>query len=157
MRGDADFSRMAPNYATLRPFERDSSLVVRSRSELEAVANPATTFEEHFQLRLNKPMAVRLIVADSTGNGLISYEFANLAAGTYTLGSKGWPQPQIKQAAGLRWVYLYFVGDQRFRSRYQCGLNSEMHLTWMAPTAPPTPPTTEARPFQQPGVIPQGK
>ena len=137
MRGDPDFARYAPNYATLRPFSRDTAMVVQSKSEFEQVASPASDFNEYFHMRINRPMTVRMIVADSSGQGLITYEYANLAIGEYTVGSKGWPKPQVDMLLGNTTAYVYFVGDQRFRARYKLGLNEKHHLTYMPQPALP--------------------
>ena len=137
MRGDPDFTRFAPNYANLRPFTRDTALVVQSKSELENLSEASADYLEHFYLRIHRPMTIRMIVADSAGQGLISYEFPNLGQGEYTLGSKGWPKPQVDMAMGNPFVYVYFVGDQRFRTRYKLGLDSKNHLTYMPQPALP--------------------
>jgi hypothetical protein len=135
IKGDPDFVRLAPNYATLRPFTRDTSMVVQAESERQGKTPPPDGFTEYFHIRLNKPMALRLIVADTTGNGLITYEFPPIPAGDYTMGSKGWPQPQGALIRTWPWVYVYWVGDQRFRSRYQFRVDSKQHFTYMAPPA----------------------
>jgi hypothetical protein len=137
IRGDADFARFAPNYANLRPFTRDTAMVVQSKSEFEKLSEASADYLEHFYVRIHRPMTVRMIVADSAGQGLISFEFPNLAEGEYTLGSKGWPKPQVDMVRGLPFVYVYFVGDQRFRTRYKLGLDSKFHLTYMPQPALP--------------------
>ena len=137
MRGDADFARFAPNYANLRPFTRDTAMVVQTKSEFEKRADASADYLEHFYIRIHRPMTIRMIVADSSGQGLISYEFPNLALGEYTLGSKGWPKPQVNMVMGNPFVYVYFVGDQRFRTRYKLGLDSRNHLTYMPQPALP--------------------
>jgi len=137
VKGDPDFLRLAPNYAALRPFSHDTSMVTETESQHQGKTSPSDDFVEFMHLRLNKPMAVRLIVADTTGNGLITYEYPTLPPGTYTLGSKGWPVPQQELTKGLPWVYVYCVGDQRFRSRYQFRLDKRQHFTYMP--MPPQP------------------
>lgn len=137
VRGDADFARFAPNYSNLRPFTRDTALIVESKSEHEKAQNVPGDYLEHFYIRIHRAMTVRMIVADSTGQGLISYEFPNLTEGEYTLGTKGWPKPQVEKVAGNPFVYVYFVGDMRFRTRYKLGLDEKNHLTYMPqPTLP---------------------
>lgn len=131
IRGDADFARFAPNYSNLRPFTRDTAMVVQSKSEHEKLTEVSADYLEHFYLRIHRPMTVRMIVADSAGQGLISYEFPNLANGEYTIGTKGWPKPQIEMVTLQPFVYVYFVGDQRFRTRYKLGLDEKNHLTYM--------------------------
>lgn len=131
IRGDADFARFAPNYSNLRPFTRDSAMVVESKSEHEKLTDASADYLEHFYIRIHRPMTVRMIVADSAGQGLISYEFPNLANGEYTIGSKGWPKPQSEMVMLQPFVYVYFVGDQRFRTRYKLGLDDKNHLTYM--------------------------
>jgi len=128
---DPEFVRLAPNYSTLRPFERDTALVIQTASEHGGMAQPDQDFAESFHVRVNRAMAFRFIVADSTGNGLITYEWANLPEGEYTLGDKGWPLPQQTITQDHRWVYVYFVGDRRFRSRYQFLLDPKQHFTHM--------------------------
>lgn len=137
LRGDPDFARFAPNYANLRPFSRDTAMVVQSKSEFEKLPEASADYLEHFYIRIHRPMTVRMIVADSSGQGLISFEFPNLAVGEYTLGSKGWPKPQVDMVMGNPFVYVYFVGDQRFRTRYKLGLDSKNHLTYMPQPALP--------------------
>lgn len=131
IRGDADFARFAPNYSNLRPFTRDSAMVVESKSQHEKLTEASADYLEHFYIRIHRPMTVRMIVADSAGQGLISYEFPNLANGEYTIGSKGWPKPQNEMVMLQPFVYVYFVGDQRFRTRYKLGLDSRNNLTFM--------------------------
>ena len=137
LRGDPDFVRFAPNYANLRPFSRDTAMVVASKSEHENLTDASADYLENFYIRIHRPMTVRMIVADSSGQGLISYEFSNLAQGEYTVGSKGWPKPQGDMVMGNPFVYVYFVGDQRFRTRYKLGLDSKHHLTYMPQPALP--------------------
>jgi len=137
MRGDPDFARYAPNYSNLRPFTRDTAMVVLTKSEREQAANPTADYLENFYLNIHRPMTVRMIVADSAGQGLISFEFPNLGQGEYTIGAKGWPTPQVEMVMGNPFVYVYFVGDQRFRTRYKLGLDSKNHLTYMPQPALP--------------------
>jgi len=136
VKGDADFLRLAPNYSTLRPFSRDTSMVVETESQHRGKTPPPTDFVEFFHVRLNKPMLIRLIIADTTGNGLITYEYPELAVGNYTIGSKGWPIPQIDRTKGLPWVYAYWVGDQRFRARFQFKLDKDRHFVPMPGVEP---------------------
>jgi hypothetical protein len=131
--GDPDFTRMAPNYSTLRPFTRDTALVVETRSEAAGQDPPPPDQPQYFHLRVNRPLAVRFIVADSLGKGIITYEFADVPVGAYTLGSKGWPLPQTELTAGHRWVYAFFVGDRRFRNRFTFLLDDEGHFLYMPP------------------------
>lgn len=131
IRGDADFARFAPNYSALRPFTRDSAMVVATKSEHEQKTDAPADYLEHFYVRIHRPMTVRMIVADSAGQGLISYEFPGLGEGEYTLGTKGWPKPQVDLVKGNPFVYVYFVGDQRFRTRFKLGLDEKNHLTYM--------------------------
>lgn len=131
LRGDPDFTRFAPNYLSLRPFTRDTAMVVVAKSTREKAVEPPSDYLESFYVTIHRPMAVRMIVADSAGQGLISYEFPHLAQGEYTIGSKGWPKPQTESVAGLSRVYVYFVGDQRFRMRFLMGLDSKNNLTYL--------------------------
>ncbi|MEW5702299.1 MAG: hypothetical protein AB1792_08740 [Candidatus Zixiibacteriota bacterium] len=135
VKGDPDFLRLAPNYSALRPFSRDTSIMIETHSEHEGKTPPPEGYTEYFHVRLNKPMSVRLIVADTTGNGLITYEYEQVPAGTYTMGSKGWPVPQLEATKGMPWVYVYWVTDQRFRMKHQFRLDKKQHFTYM-----PTPP-----------------
>lgn len=137
LRGDADFTRYAPNYSALRPFTRDTAMMVQTKSEHEKVTNAPAGYLEHFYVRIHRGMAVRMIVADSAGLGLISYEFPYLPEGEYTLGTKGWPKPQVDAIANNPFVYVYFVGDQRFRMRYKLGVDEKRHLTYMPQPALP--------------------
>jgi hypothetical protein len=136
IKGDPDFPRYAPNYSSLRPFSRDSALAIQMKSEAEGVANPATDYAESFVIRVHRAMGLRVVVADSAGNGLITYEFPNLTEGDFTLGTKGWPTPQTNAVFGNPFIYVYFVGDQRFRARYKLGLDDKRRLTYM-PQPPP--------------------
>lgn len=136
LKGDPDFPRYAPNYSSLRPFTRDSAMTIQMKSEAEGIANPASDYAESFLIRVHRAMTVRIVVADSSGNGLITYEFPSLAEGNYTLGTKGWPQPQFNAVSGNPFIYVYFVGDQRFRARYKLGLDDKRRLTYM-PQPPP--------------------
>ena len=105
--------------------------MVESESEHQRKVEPAAGFSESFHLRINKPLSLRFIVADSLGNGLITYEWVDIPVGHYTLGSNGWPQPQHEITEDHEWVYVYFVGDRRFRSRYQFHLDDKKHFTRM--------------------------
>ncbi|MBI5868261.1 MAG: hypothetical protein HZB43_08260 [candidate division Zixibacteria bacterium] len=137
-RSDADFARLAPNYSTLRPFNVDTAIVIESKSDREGVKTPAADYEEFMYIRLNRPMNLRVIVADSTGMGLIVYDFENMASGQYSLGSKGWPVPQIEATKKVNWVYVYVVGDQRLRDRRQFKLDARRHFLPLPP-APAVP------------------
>jgi hypothetical protein len=133
LRGDRDFIRMAPNYATLRPFNPDTSIVVETRSQAEKVDSPTADFMEHLVIRINREMPVRVVVADSTGQGLIVYDMQELPVGAYTVGSKGWPVPQVEQTDGHDWVYIYVVADTRFRWRERFALDDKGNLLPLAP------------------------
>jgi hypothetical protein len=137
VRGDADFARFAPNYSNLRPFTRDSAMVVETKSGREKVTDASSDYLEHFYIRIHRPMSVRMIVADSAGQGLISYEFSSIGIGEYTIGTKGWPVPQVEAVKGNPFVYVYFVGDQRFRTRFKLGLDEKYHLTYLPQPAIP--------------------
>ena len=129
--GDPEFTRMAPNYSTLRPFTRDTALVIESSVQAAGTTPPPEGEPLYFHVRVNRPQVVRFIVADSLGKGLISYEFTDVPNGSYTLGSKGWPLPQVELTAGHRWVYVFWVGDRRFRERYQLRVDDEGTLLYM--------------------------
>jgi hypothetical protein len=135
LEGDKDFIRMAPNYSTLRPFNPDTSIVVETRSAVEGVASPPADFQEFLYIRLHREMPLRVIVADSTGKGLIVYDFNKLPVGNYTVGSKGWPVPQVELTKDHNWVYVYVVGDTRFRWRERFALDSKRNLVPLAPPA----------------------
>jgi len=128
LRSDPDFVRLAPNYSTLRPFSVDTAIVVESKSEREGNKSPAPDYEEYMYIRLNRPMNLRVIVGDSTGLGIIVYDFENMPNGSYSLGSKGWPVPQIAATKSINWVYVYVIGDQRLRDRRQFRLDAKRHF-----------------------------
>jgi hypothetical protein len=117
----------------LRPFNPDTSIVVETRSDVEVVARPPADFKEFLHIRLHREMPVRVIVADSTGKGLIVYDFKDLPVGNYTVGSKGWPVPQVELTEEHNWVYVYVVGDTRFRWRERFALDDERNLVPLAP------------------------
>jgi len=127
--GDADFTRLAPNYSTLRPFNPDSAIVTTTNSLAEGVTSPGKDYKEYLHVNVRRPMTLRVVVADSTGGGVIAYEFENLATGDYTLGKKGWPIPQIDKCKDLGWVYVYVIGDNRFRWRDRFSLDEHKNLT----------------------------
>ena len=129
--GDPDFTRMAPNYSTLRPFTRDTAFVIETSSEVAGESPPPADQPQYFHVRVNRSLAVRFIVSDSLGKGLITYEFADVPTGNYTFGSKGWPLPQTELTAGHRWVYAFWVGDRRFRARYKFFLDEEGQFFYM--------------------------
>lgn len=133
IKGDPEFNRLAPNYATLRPFTRDTALAVLTASAAAGEDPPEPDKLQSFQVRVNTSMAVRFIVADSTGKGLITYEFAGVPVGSYTLGSQGWPLAQTELTEGHRWVYVFFVGDRRFRQRFKFFLNDAQEFVHMPP------------------------
>jgi hypothetical protein len=133
LEGDKDFIRLAPNYSTLRPFNPDTSIVVETRSAAEHAEAPPPDFQEFLNVRLHREMPLRVIVADSTGKGLIVYDFNDLAAGNYTVGSKGWPVPQLELTKEHNWVYIYVVADTRFRWRERFALDDKYHLVPLAP------------------------
>jgi hypothetical protein len=128
LKEDRDFVRLAPNYSALRPFAPDTAIVVQSQSEATSQTAPPSDFNEFLHVRLNRAMSLRFIIADSTGSGLVVYEFNDLPIGVYTLGSKGWPQPQIDLTREQNWVYVYVVADTRFRYRTRFGVNRQGHL-----------------------------
>ena len=141
LRGDPDFLRLAPNYSTLRPFNVDTAMVVESKSDREGNKSPAPDYEEYLYIRLNRPMALRVVIADSTGLGINAYDFENMPSGSYSLGSKGWPVPQIEATKGVNWVHVYVIGDQRLRDRRQFKLDSRRHFLPMPPTPVPAMPS----------------
>ncbi|HLB30765.1 MAG TPA: hypothetical protein VJN91_04490 [Gammaproteobacteria bacterium] len=135
LRNDPDFVRLAPNYSTLRPFNVDTAMVVESKSEREGNKTPPLEFEEYMYIRLNRPMNLRVIVGDSTGLGIIVYDFENMPIGFYSLGSKGWPVPQIEATKNINWVFVYVIGDQRLRDRRMFKLDTRRHFLPMLPAA----------------------
>jgi hypothetical protein len=137
-RADPDFVRLAPNYSTLRPFNVDTAIVCESKSEREGLKNPPADYQECMYIRLNRPMNLRVIVADSIGLGVIVYDFANMPNGSYSLGSKGWPVPQIDKTKDLGWVYVYVIADQRLRDRRRFKLDDKQHFIPMPPEAQPS-------------------
>jgi len=134
LEGDPDFTRLAPNYSTLRPFNPDSAIVTVTNSLAEGMTAPGNDYKEYLHIDMRRPMTLRVVVADSTGGGVIAYEFENLATGKYTLGQKGWPLPQIDQCKDLGWVYVYVIGDNRFRWRDKFNLDKNKNLTPMVGT-----------------------
>ena len=136
LRNDPDFVRLAPNYSTLRPFNVDTAIVVESKSEREGNKTPVPEFEEYMYIRLNRPMNLRVIVGDSTGLGIIVYDFENMPIGSYSLGSKGWPIPQIEATKNINWVFVYVIGDQRLRDRRTFKLDARRHFLPVPPAAP---------------------
>ncbi len=134
VRDDKDFARLAPNYSTLRPFQPDTSLVVETRSQAEGIDSPAADFTEFLNIRVHRAMPVRVVIADSTGAGLIVYDMKDLEIGAYMVGSKGWPVPQIELTAAIDWVYVYVVGDTRFRWRERFRLDKNRNLVPLAPS-----------------------
>lgn len=134
VRGDHEFARLAPNYSTLRPFTPDTSLVIETKSQTEGVKAPAADFKEYLNVRVHRAMPLRVVIADSTGAGLIVYDFKDQEPGAYTVGSKGWPVPQVELCKGLSWVYVYVVGDTRFRWRERFRLDKDQNLVPLAPT-----------------------
>jgi len=134
VKGDNDFARLAPNYSTLRPFSPDTAIVVQTRSQAEGVTSPSEDFSEFLHIRINRAMPVRIVIADSTGNGLIVYDLTQLPVGAYTVGSKGWPVPQVELLKDVDWVYVYVVGDTRFRWRERFRLDEKRNLVPLAPS-----------------------
>lgn len=127
--GDQDFTRLAPNYSTLRPFNPDTAVVVTTHAQTEGLQTPPDDYKDYMHIRVNRPMNVRVIIADSTGAGRIVYEYDELPVGEYTAGSNGWPLPQIDQTKELGWVYVYVVAGNRFRWRERFALDNDKNLT----------------------------
>jgi len=134
VRDDHEFARLAPNYSTLRPFTPDTSIVIETRSQTEGVESPAADFKEYINIRVHRKMPVRVVIADSTGAGLIVYDLKDQEPGAYTVGSKGWPVPQVELCKDLSWVYVYVVGDTRFRWRERFRLDKDRNLVPLAPS-----------------------
>jgi hypothetical protein len=57
----------------------------------------------------------------------------DLSVGAYTVGSKGWPLPQIELTQDHGWVYVYIVGDTRFRWRERFALDKKRNLVPLPP------------------------
>lgn len=134
VRNDKDFARLAPNYSTLRPFTPDTSLVVETQSQAAGIESPAADYKQFLHIRIHRAMPVRVVIADSTGAGLIVYDMTEQQPGAYTVGSKGWPVPQIELCKDLDWVYVYVVGDTRFRWRERFRLDKNRNLVPLAPS-----------------------
>jgi hypothetical protein len=134
VRDDHDFARLAPNYSTLRPFTPDTALVVETSSKTAGIDSPAADYKEYLNIRVHRAMPLRVVIADSTGAGLIVYDLKDQEPGSYTVGSKGWPVPQTELCQGLSWVYVYVVGDTRFRWRERFRLDKDRNLVPLAPT-----------------------
>lgn len=133
LKDDRDFARLAPNYSALRPFAPDTSIVIEHHSTVTGQSKPPADFNEYLHVRIHRAMSVRFVVADSTGSGLIVYEFNDLPEGVYTFGGKGWPVPQTELTDGHSWVYVYVVADTRFRYRTRFALDKKGHFVPLTP------------------------
>jgi hypothetical protein len=73
-------------------------------------------------------MALRIVIADSTGIGMVAYEFDNVPIGSYTLGVETWPPKLRELLPGRTAINVFFVADTRYQSRFRFDVDPEGRL-----------------------------
>ena len=133
LRGDENFGKLAPNYSFTVPTP-DSMFVAESRPLSQKAADSAVDAPQCFSLTLKRSMALRIVFADSTGTGMVAYEFDDLPTGSYTLGVKAWPPKLLELLSGRTALNVYFVADTRYQCRFRFDVNPAGRLMRTART-----------------------
>ncbi len=119
LRGDSDFPTLTTRFKMKTGIGEDNI------ARVELIADPAQPAEGAdscaiFRIALKQPAVVLVVVADSIGSGLVSFDFGTLPPGEYTLGSGKFP-PELAGWTNecKRLVITLALGDSiRHRARW---------------------------------------
>lgn len=126
MREDDKFGNFAPDYSHTIP-TLDSTIQVEIKS-FSPKGSKSGDSAHYVSLILQRPMALRVVVADSTERGLVAYEFEQISAGAYSLGIEPWPKHLNEKLASQSAIAVYVVSDKRLQRRYKFSLDAQQHL-----------------------------
>jgi hypothetical protein len=126
LRGDDKFGNFAPDYSHTIP-TLDSTIQVEIRS-FKPKEPEAGDSAQYLTLQLQRPMALRVVVADSTERGLVAYEFEQMPAGEYSLGFNPWPKHLSEKLSDQSTIIVYVVSDKRLQRRYKFAVDTQHRL-----------------------------
>lgn len=126
MRDDDKFGNFAPDYShTIPTIDSTIQVDIRSFKSKDAKSEDSA---QYLAFQIKRPMALRVVVADSTERGLVAYEFEQMPAGEYSLGFHQWPKHLSEKLANQSAIALYVVSDKRLQRRYKFSLDAQHHL-----------------------------
>ncbi len=126
LRGDDKFGNFAPDYSHTIPTP-DSTIQVEITS-FKPKDSQADDSSQYLTIKLQRPMALRVVVADSTERGLVAYEFVQVPVGGYSFGFNQWPKHLSEKLADQSMIVVYVVSDKRLQRRYKFALDAQHHL-----------------------------
>lgn len=135
MRDDDKFGNFAPDYShTIPTFDSTIQVEITSFRPKETEAGDSA---QYLTFKIQRPMALRVVVADSTERGLVAYEFEQAPVGEYSLGLNQWPKHLSEKLADQSMIVVYVVSDRRLQRRYKFALDAQHHLIRGTDATPP--------------------
>lgn len=126
LRGDDKFGNYAPDYSHTIP-ALDSTIQVEIKSFLPKGSKESDS-AQYLALLLQRPMALKVVVADSTERGFVVYEFDQAKQGEFSMGIADWPKHLSEKLADQTAIAVYVVSDNRLQRRYKFSLDAQRHL-----------------------------
>jgi hypothetical protein len=138
LRGDENFAKLSPSYIHTVP-SPDSEFTAECNPLSTTPADSAGDTLQYFALTVKRIMSLRLVLADSSGKGLVVHEFARVPSGEYTLGHAEWPSHVQKLIAGRKGINVYLVADKKLQSRFRFDVNDQGRFSRTVRTIFPPP------------------
>jgi hypothetical protein len=126
LRGDDKFGNFAPDYSHTIP-TLDSTILIEIKSFLPKKSKESDS-AQYLAIQLQRPMALKVVVADSTERGIVVYEFEQAKQGEFSFGVADWPKHLSEKLADQSTIVVYVVSDKRLQRRYKFALDARHHL-----------------------------
>jgi hypothetical protein len=126
VRGDKDFPTLTRFRAKKKPIDDGVSRVM-----LTPDPDYPTDGDDSckiFQLTLQRDASVKVVVADSIGAGMVSFEYDSLAAGEYTIGSGSHPEELAEWTRECKRLVISIVVDMQIRHRARWSVSPDGRL-----------------------------
>ncbi len=127
IRGDEKFQGLAVNYFHTVPTP-DSMFQVTIHPRSKKLSDTLPDAQQYLNISVEHPMALRMILADSSTTNLIVFEFKKLPIGEYTMGEKDWPKPLGEIFASNRRCNVLFAADLRYQGRFRFEVDSNSKM-----------------------------
>jgi hypothetical protein len=127
LRGDDDFPTISSGYRLkINPQEDEISYVGLEPDPKRPVDGEDSC--QVIKLILKKEATVLVVVADSIGSGLVSYEFGRLPPGSYTLGTGKHPPELSRWMEDCKRLVVFLAVDKFIRHRARWSVTP--HSRW---------------------------
>lgn len=126
LRGDDKFGNYAPDYSHTIP-TLDSTVQVEIKSFLPKGSKESDS-AQYLHIQVQRPMALKVVVADSTERGFVVYDFDQIKQGEFSLGIAEWPKHLSEKLANQSAIAVYVVSDKRLQRRYKFSLDAQRRL-----------------------------